>query len=185
MICQYCQEQPAQVQYTEVVGGTKRVEWLCTGCARERGINIQIQGLAMDPPPSSLPSPLPVPPTPNTEPELECTNCGLDLATFRERGRVGCAECYEVFSDALGPLLRRVHHATEHALSEGGRDARSRLGRVLDTLRRELLEIVQREEFERAASIRDEIRRYEEEARGLESGGDGSPPGSEIGKESA
>jgi protein arginine kinase activator len=107
-----------------------------------------------------------------------CRECGLTLELFRESGRVGCSNCYEVFREVLDPLLRRVHHATEHSPPKGGQDAESRLRRVLATLRRELLEAVRREEFERAASLRDEIRRYEEESRGLDSAsgaGSGNP----------
>jgi protein-arginine kinase activator protein McsA len=43
------------------------------------------------------------------------------------------------------------------------------LERILESLRRELSESVRREEFERAASIRDEIRRYEKEKAELAS----------------
>jgi len=41
--------------------------------------------------------------------------------------------------------------------------------RILESLRRELSEAVRREEFERAASIRDEVRRYEKEKAELTS----------------
>lgn len=164
MICQRCQEQTARVQYTEVIGGRKKVEWLCPQCAREKGITVEISSGAQKP----GDEPSPQRPPAGESPELHCPHCGLDLARFRERGRVGCATCYETFEELLEPLLRRVHHATEHAPREGGRDARSRLRRVMDTLRRELHEAVRREEFERAASLRDEIRRYEDETRRLE-----------------
>lgn len=163
MICQHCHEQPAQLQYTEVVSGTKKVEWLCTRCAESRGISIHLE---------QAPSPHPSPTVPSVrvreaDAHLACPECGLGVELFRESGRVGCPRCYDVFRELLDSLLRRVHHATEHSPQEGGQDAHGRLRRVLGTLRRQLSESVRLEEFERAASLRDEIRAYEEELHSL------------------
>ncbi|HKI85027.1 MAG TPA: UvrB/UvrC motif-containing protein, partial [Candidatus Krumholzibacteria bacterium] len=99
----------------------------------------------------------------------KCPECGTDGETLRRTGLLGCPNCYEVFRRQLEPLLRSVHHAVDHNPRSERDDPVSRLERVLESLRRELSESVRREEFERAASIRDEIRRYEKEKAELSS----------------
>jgi protein arginine kinase activator len=91
---------------------------------------------------------------------VQCPRCGLLYSAFRETGRLGCAECYVAFQFQLRPLLRRIHGDTRHKGKVPARDAqvpsRSRqIQRLFDELQR----AVEREEFEKAAGIRDEIRR--------------------------
>jgi protein arginine kinase activator len=166
VICHRCGKKPAQVQYTQVVGGQKQSWWLCPDCAREEGLQV----VGSEPMPTPPPSTWTGAPSPRIEQPRRCPSCGCDLDAIRRSGRVGCGECYETFRDHLDALLRRVHQATEHRPQAGGRDHRSRLRRMLETLRRELQDTIRREEFERAAALRDEIRRYEGELEALRDG---------------
>jgi protein arginine kinase activator len=105
-----------------------------------------------------------------------CPQCGLSYAEFRRLGRLGCEACYETFRDDLKPLLRRVHGSTAHAGAvpahlERGLESR----REIKRLRSELDLAVRREEYERAAELRDAIREIEERAR-RESNAEAAPP---------
>lgn len=99
-----------------------------------------------------------------------CPGCGLSLADFRSKGRLGCPRCYEVFRNELMPLLQRIHESTAH---RGRLPTRSNVPpsptdeRALAELRRRLEEAVRNERYEDAARLRDELRRAErgEEAR--------------------
>ena len=156
MKCQQCGIEPAKVQYTEVIAGHKAMEWLCVACATERGL-VLIHA-EQDPELPSSPAPL--------RPEalqLSCPSCSTTLAAVRRSGRLGCAQCYQVFWEHLEPLIRRVHGTSSHSHDDTTFDAQSRLQRILDGLRRELHDAVRREEFERAAALRDEIERHEVE----------------------
>ena len=104
----------------------------------------------------------------NTEEErvghVQCPRCGLLYSAFKETGRLGCAECYAAFQFQLRPLLRRIHGDTRHKGKSPTRDSegvsRSRqMQRMYDELQR----AVEREEFERAAELRDEIKKLERE----------------------
>lgn len=165
MICQRCGKRPAEVQYTEMIGSQKTMQWLCSQCAREAGLLVSLN---LHPLTHGSTAKL-FSDGQNTQATLLCPECGTDVESLRRSGLLGCPHCYEVFRTQLEPLLRSVHHATDHHLSDGGDDPLSRLERVLESLRRELSESVRREEFERAASIRDEIRRYEKEKAELAS----------------
>lgn len=165
MICQRCGKRPAEVQYTEMVGGHKTMQWLCSECAREAGLLVSLKLHPMAPSAAAklLTGSKSAPSIP------KCPECGTDGESLRRTGLLGCPNCYEVFSSQLEPLLRSVHHAVEHNPRAERDDPVSRLERILESLRRELSESVRREEFERAASIRDEIRRYEKEKAELAS----------------
>lgn len=95
---------------------------------------------------------------------VSCPKCGLDLAGFQESGKFGCAQCYETFKEYIGPLVRKIHGADVHRGLRPGR-RRAVKGAPVDELsglRRELQEAVEKEEYERAAQLRDRIRALEE-----------------------
>lgn len=114
-----------------------------------------------------------------------CGSCGLAFGAFKQTGLLGCAECYVAFRDKLGPLIERAHDgATQHvgkiprrALTqtrsrgvevEGAAGMAALLGGVrertarLTTLRRQLQQAVESEQYELAARIRDELDRLSE-----------------------
>ncbi|MEZ5978962.1 MAG: UvrB/UvrC motif-containing protein [Planctomycetota bacterium] len=93
---------------------------------------------------------------------LTCPDCGMSLTEFRAKGRLGCARCYEVFAAHIDPLLERIHNATSHRGRMPGVDtAALERTRKLDELKRHLDEAVRAEDYERAATLRDELRALE------------------------
>ena len=162
MQCQSCGLRPATVHVTRIVQGQVEQAHLCAACAQENG-EIEIAN-----PVALLQSLLAnfagQGPTLKTETEKRCPSCGFRFSEFRETGRLGCPSCYGNFRDELEPLLRRLHGTTEHRgklpARRGGAFQRDRR---LQALRRDLHEAVAREEYERAAALRDEIRQLEGE----------------------
>lgn len=96
-----------------------------------------------------------------------CPACGATLADIRASGRLGCATCWSVFDRHLRDLLRRLHGATRHAGAwyddpAGADDDPARVAHLRIRLREALREAVESEEFETAASLRDQLRALEE-----------------------
>lgn len=93
---------------------------------------------------------------------LSCPECGLSLAEFRSKGRLGCPKDYEVFRSHLDPLLLRVHNSTEHKgrLPGMNESERERL-RAISSLRAKLEVAIREEAYESAARLRDEIQELE------------------------
>jgi protein arginine kinase activator len=94
---------------------------------------------------------------------LQCDHCGMTLPQFLKVGKFGCSRCYEVFEDQLNPLLKRLHggnwkHGGKIPQRSGGT---FHLRKKIDILKETLQTLIKREEFEKAAEIRDEIRTYE------------------------
>ncbi len=93
---------------------------------------------------------------------LTCPDCGMTLAEFRSKGRLGCPRDYAVFEAHLKPLLLRVHNATTHKGRLPGMDE-SQLARQrqLTELRAQLEVAVKAEAYENAARLRDAIQGLE------------------------
>ncbi|MEZ0230268.1 MAG: UvrB/UvrC motif-containing protein [Planctomycetota bacterium] len=91
-----------------------------------------------------------------------CPACGLTFPEFKTSGRLGCFNDYEHFKKELLPLLEKIHGATQHTgrvPSSVGQKLETQ--KVLTALRKDLNLAVQREEYERAAELRDKIKSLE------------------------
>lgn len=165
MLCQNCKVKEATVNITRFIGGKKEELHLCKDCAEKLLGGGDFLSFDFSLPdllgtllkPSSLPLWEEA-----SHPILKCSKCGLSYEGFQEIGKLGCSECYETFKSKLTPLLRRIHGNTKH----GGKipmRANEKLARLreLEKLKEELNEAIKREEYERAAEIRDKIREIE------------------------
>ncbi|HEX7918294.1 MAG TPA: UvrB/UvrC motif-containing protein, partial [Gemmatimonadales bacterium] len=77
-------------------------------------------------------------------------------------GRLGCAECWQVFAAPLTDLVRRLHGSTRHLgeryVAPGVAEEEGVPSAGAERLREELRAAVAAEDFERAARLRDELR---------------------------
>jgi protein arginine kinase activator len=156
MVCEICGKAPATVHLTEIENNTTTEHHVCERCAEERGfqssgakgkLSIVDQFLQLA---AGIGS---------EESRVQCRRCGLHYSEFRRLGRLGCAECYASFHALLRPILRKVHGGVEHVGKAPARDE-SRLlrRREVQRLQEELDRAIRREEYERAAQIRDRLR---------------------------
>ncbi len=93
---------------------------------------------------------------------LTCKTCGMTLAEFRSKGRLGCADCYEAFRRHLDPLLERIHNSSHHIgrLPHADPASRERSDKIRD-LRERLESAIREEDYEDAASLRDQLQSLE------------------------
>ncbi len=160
MICQICEEQQATVHYTEIINNKAVALHLCEDCARKKEIIDQFGNFSMSDLVKGLAGFVG---TESEEGNLKCDNCGLLFSDFRKTGRFGCSECYKAFQTELEPLIKRIHGSTKHVgnfvpLKHSKEvKALSKIGK----LKVEMEKVVQQEEFEQAAKIRDQIKKLE------------------------
>ena len=96
--------------------------------------------------------------------QKECPVCGITFYEFRQSGRLGCPFDYTHFEEDLQPLLTNVHDSTGHSGKRPKRAAATADAQAeMIQLRREMEEAVEREDYERASEIRDELKRIESE----------------------
>lgn len=163
MLCEECREREATVHLTKIVNQQKTEAHLCEECARKRSDQFLMEpsftfhnilaGLFEPEEVSSVSL------GPKVVQRVRCENCGLSFADFRRLGHLGCSRCYDQFESQLEPVLRRIHGATRHVGKVPARvGGRLRAQRDLARLEEELREAIAKEEYERAAQLRDKIR---------------------------
>jgi protein arginine kinase activator len=164
MLCQKCHKKNATVHLTEIVGNEKKEVHLCEECARDKGIGIKAQ-FSMADILSGLIS-APVGKELAKLSKVSCPECGLSYINFHSAGRLGCAHDYKVFGELLTPLIRRIHGGTRHVGKVPPHVGKQVVKESkLLRLRRALRDAVQKEQYEEAARIRDEIKTIEEGKR--------------------
>jgi len=159
MICQRCQKRQATVHLTEIVHGEKREKHLCERCAAEEGIAVKTQVSLNE----LLANFVMAQGSTAETAKLTCEACGITFTEFRNGGLLGCPYDYDAFEKVLLPLLQRAHEGgTQHV---GKVPKRAGIGQErqheLMRLRRELAAAVDREDYELAAKLRDQIKSLE------------------------
>ena len=97
-------------------------------------------------------------------PTQKCPVCGFTQADFKKTGRLGCSACYETFSEGLNSLLKAMHKGTAHVGKVPQRAHRVvELSDRMRALNENLQKAVAEENYETAASLRDQIKQLESE----------------------
>lgn len=167
MYCDECKKQPATVHLTQMINGNTTETHLCEECAAKKGgfmfdvsnkfsipnllgsffgSNYGLQGM----------QPL--------QQMSSCPNCGINFSDISQTGKLGCSECYSAFEQKMEPILRRIHGNSMHVGKIPARGG----GKVLikkqrDKLKSQLQQAVAQENYEKAAEIRDSIKKLEKE----------------------
>lgn len=164
MQCERCGKNPAVIHLTQIVNNDTSTRHLCDSCAAEMGLDA---GGSSETAPltdflAQMGKGLPAGPASAAG---TCEFCGLTMNDFKRTGRLGCPHCYAQFDQHLRGLLRKLHGGTQHMgkvyLPPDPRET-DRAARVA-SLRRSLVRAVESEDFERAAVLRDQIRRADAE----------------------
>jgi len=155
MNCDVCKQTSATVFLTQIVDGKMQKVNLCEPCSKEKGVT-DPTGFAL----ADLLLGL------GAAQEIEkgggavkCPTCGFSHADFKKTGRLGCAACYDVFSDGLSGLIKGMHKGTAHVGKVPARMAKSiEREQELKDLQRGLRKAVAEENYESAAQFRDQIK---------------------------
>ncbi|MBA4071731.1 MAG: hypothetical protein C0497_07855 [Gemmatimonas sp.] len=159
MLCDQCRERDAVVHLTQIIEAEVTQLHLCEKCAAAKGIETTV---AMPKHPlGDFLHAVQQQASPAAGDQVRCAYCQTSLRDFRASGRLGCAQCYTAFEGALRELLRRVHGAARHRGREYEAPAADNAASELEQLRERLQQAVAAEEFELAATLRDQIRSFE------------------------
>ena len=175
MICDNCGKNEVEVLIKQVINQEIRNLNLCRSCAEELGFtppvmpSITISFSLADGAGKKRKIRKPVPRKKETLPDtLCCSACDTKFSTFREEGLLGCPKCYEAFRSPLGAFLQKTQGSESHWIAS---DIFKDICLVADKeefeaddagnaeditrLRLEMYEAVAREDYERAAELRD------------------------------
>jgi len=160
MLCDVCKCNDATVFLTQIQDGKMQKVNLCDACSKEKGVE--------DPKSFALADLLL---GIGASEEIEksalsqkCPVCGFSQADFKKTGRLGCAVCYTTFAEGLHTLLKAMHKGTEHVGKLPQRAHRTiELSHRMRALSENLRKAVAEENYETAASLRDQIKLLESE----------------------
>ncbi len=168
MLCNLCNKNQATVHLTEIVDEQMSELHLCDDCARKKSMQMEQQFGLSDLLAGLVDYGKQLGGAEKDAPAAQCGSCGLTYDDFRKIGRLGCSECYTSFAKYLGPLLKRIHGASQHigkvpASFAGPSVPRTQKTKALDIdeLKKNLQQAIENEEFEEAARLRDAIKEAE------------------------
>lgn len=176
MLCEKCKKNEATFYYHENVNGNEKTYHLCSECAGEMEKNGEISTtvdsfdsfFGADDPFKSMNNLLAGFFNPSIKQAQmaiakKCPVCGMTLNEFSANGMAGCPTCYETFAKELEPTITKIHGRSAH----NGRvpakfKEKANLKKKIESLEAEQREAIENENYERAAEIRDELKKLRE-----------------------
>jgi len=160
MLCDVCKCNDATVFLTQILDGKMQKVNLCEACSKEKGVQ-DPTGFALADLLLGIGAAEEIEKGATT---TRCPVCGFTQADFKKTGRLGCSTCYTAFAEGLSSLLKAMHKGTEHVGKLPARAQRTlALNDQMKTLAENLRKAVEAENYETAASLRDEIKHLEME----------------------
>lgn len=153
MLCEKCGKNNATVLYTQIVNGKKSSLNICSQCASGESLFDNFGSLLSFS-------------TRGENKQTSCPCCGMTLAEFTRKGRMGCGNCYDIFRAQAKSMLQKIHGTSVHIENEAKNKATSpeikkEEKSETDILKEKLKDAIESENYEEAAKIRDEIRSKE------------------------
>jgi len=167
MLCEKCKQNEATTHLRESINDSVKEMHLCPECVTELGYDVllysfnpfgDMQGSLQGFLGSLFSQTLPQVRTK----EEKCPFCGTTFADFASTAMAGCAKCYSTYYSQLLPSLERIHGKTRHVGKIPGTAGKElKIKREIEGLKQQLAEAVTAQEYEKAATLRDEIREIE------------------------
>ncbi len=170
--CQICGKR-ASIYLTQIVNGQATDLALCETCAREKGL-FDPQSLtfaekffpeAFKKKVDKLVKELIGKDGEDTKPSqarqysgdllTECPACHFTLEDFRRCGRLGCPDCYTVFAQEI----TAEHQQTDNEAASPATTTEESIAIRRSKLEQQLQSAINREDYETAASLRDELKK--------------------------
>jgi len=122
MLCQSCKKNDATVHYTEVINNNVKKTHLCESCAKQKGVDIElpfsfgdiikaiskgIEGIEDIEGIEHIE-------TKHFSGEAACPECGLEIQELLKQGKIGCAQCFDVFEEILDDIIKNVQKSPNH-----------------------------------------------------------------------
>ena len=156
MLCEKCGKNAATVYEKYNINGTISENRLCQHCANKNNINLfehNLNGLDL----FNALSFGQLSPGYNAE-RKTCAVCGVNFAQLVHSGKIGCGECYSAFKAELEPTVIKLHGRAKHTGKvPKNLESKISLKRKVEELNMKLRKMIEVQNFEEAALIRDEI----------------------------
>ncbi len=168
MICEHCKQRHATVTVTQLQNSNKIERHYCEVCASKfhpMQLDLQEEPVSIHQLMSDwlgLPLKAKHQETQKRKKTMDCPVCGMSYRQFLKVGKFGCASCYDAFREQLPPMLQRLQADVKHTgktTVDGQQQVRYQ--QQIEKLREQLLQAIEEERFEDAATLRDEVKTIE------------------------
>ncbi|MDE0806406.1 MAG: UvrB/UvrC motif-containing protein [Longimicrobiales bacterium] len=166
--CELCKASAAVVHVTQITEEKILTSHFCKECAANKGISHFDKSIK-----TSLhdflielgnepDSPIAL------DVQTTCSFCGMKIGEFQRTGRLGCPHCYTDFDSYLKRILKKIHGSAGHTgkVYLPPNPNSYQLEQKMQFLKNGMTRAVEREEFEKAAILRDEIGKMKSETNG-------------------
>ncbi|MDD4954417.1 MAG: UvrB/UvrC motif-containing protein [Candidatus Omnitrophica bacterium] len=156
MLCDICHKNIATVHLTEIINDKVVEMHICQHCTKVKTQELK-DNLTI---PELLTGLMDTAQSPKKEISVKCEFCGLTYADFKKKARLGCGRCYSVFKMQIMPLLKKIHGSLTYAGKSAMSPQKDSLSNSVKELRARLERAVKLEEYEEAARLRDELKKF-------------------------
>lgn len=162
-LCEECGVNEACYTISVMMGGQVTQRRLCADCMAKMNMNLAagnvkhllsaiMSAITGGEEAEAIPAAAP-------QEEVVCPKCSTTLSRFTKSGKLGCPHCYTAFREQLTPMLQQIHGRVQHAGRKPIEDEGAQRRRdMYDRLTRQLERAVAMEDFETAATLRDQLR---------------------------
>ena len=150
MNCARCNNAVATHYVVDVSGGVRRELYICKNCVMSIGLTMTWPITA---------SPL------MDHLDIRC-ECGMTLAMFCVLQRMGCPKCYDILP--IDRVISQYHNSSQHLgkIPIPATDDREAIRERISTMMQAMESAIRSEQYERAAYLRDQLKRIEDMDRG-------------------
>ncbi|WP_297132728.1 UvrB/UvrC motif-containing protein [Terrisporobacter sp.] len=179
MLCQVCHKKTAAVFISSIINGQETRLYLCNDCAKDYPLfnlnldesfsikdlmdKLQLEEQFKSEEISRKENKQMSLEKNNTYKNIICPECCSTYDEYRTTGKLGCSGCYEAFEDQLELILKKLYGYSDYVGKIPKSDnTHIYIRNEIRILKEDLNRAVEREEYEKAADIRDKIRELQE-----------------------
>ena len=179
MLCQVCHKKTAAVFISSIINGQETRLYLCNDCAKDYPLfnlnldesfsikdlmdKLQLEEQFKSEEISRKENKQMSLEKNNTYKNIICPECCSTYDEYRTTGKLGCSGCYEAFEEQLKLILKKLYGYSDYVGKIPKSDnTHIYIRNEIRILKEDLNRAVEREEYEKAADIRDKIRELQE-----------------------
>lgn len=159
MLCEKCNLKNATTKVKRMVNGEYSEHYLCDDCASGFSFSSLLSEIDND---FSTIESMFLNALPERSGATKCPKCGYTYSDIISTKRLGCSECFKTFENEIKETIINIHGDEKHIGSiPENFEKQEKIKEEKNKLEEELKLAISKEEYEKAAELRDKIKELE------------------------
>lgn len=156
MLCEKCKKNKSSIKYSQYINGLKVDYSLCDDCFKKINYNNSFINNFFD---SFFSNNILLD---SYEKNYQCDICGNTFEQFKNSGKMGCTNCYNIFREKLNPIFNNIQEKNIH-IGKRPKNLETYKPNLdsIEILKEKLNIAIKNEDYEQAIKIRDKIKQVE------------------------